>query len=81
MLLALELHGLRGRAERDKEEIRPQSTCLSNLHLSCSVVFILVFGCLVLSVLSTIPAHQDLSSHCLLILELKLSLRTPVDVK
>ncbi|XP_048864959.1 potassium voltage-gated channel subfamily KQT member 5 [Brienomyrus brachyistius] len=32
-------------------------------------VFILVFGCLVLSVFSTIPAHQDLSSHCLLILE------------
>ncbi|KAG7492822.1 hypothetical protein MATL_G00018730 [Megalops atlanticus] len=31
--------------------------------------FILVFGCLVLSVFSTIPAHQDLSSHCLLILE------------
>ncbi|XP_045077748.1 potassium voltage-gated channel subfamily KQT member 5 isoform X4 [Coregonus clupeaformis] len=32
-------------------------------------VFILVFGCLVLSVFSTIPAHQDLSTHCLLILE------------
>uniref|UniRef100_A0A4W5N321 Potassium voltage-gated channel subfamily Q member 5 n=1 Tax=Hucho hucho TaxID=62062 RepID=A0A4W5N321_9TELE len=32
-------------------------------------VFILVFGCLVLSVFSTIPAHQDLSSHFLLILE------------
>uniref|UniRef100_A0A8D0CLE2 Potassium voltage-gated channel subfamily Q member 5 n=1 Tax=Scleropages formosus TaxID=113540 RepID=A0A8D0CLE2_SCLFO len=32
-------------------------------------VFILVFGCLVLSVLSTIPAYQDVSSHCLLILE------------
>ncbi|XP_064173406.1 potassium voltage-gated channel subfamily KQT member 5 isoform X7 [Anguilla rostrata] len=32
-------------------------------------VFILVFGCLVLSVFSTIPAHQELSSHCLLILE------------
>ncbi|KAM4607408.1 potassium voltage-gated channel subfamily KQT member 5 [Polymixia lowei] len=32
-------------------------------------VFILVFGCLVLSVFSTIPAHQDLSSHCLFILE------------
>ncbi|KAG5830951.1 hypothetical protein ANANG_G00298710 [Anguilla anguilla] len=31
--------------------------------------FILVFGCLVLSVFSTIPAHQELSSHCLLILE------------
>ncbi|KPP61613.1 hypothetical protein Z043_120268 [Scleropages formosus] len=31
--------------------------------------FILVFGCLVLSVLSTIPAYQDVSSHCLLILE------------
>ncbi|XP_052332684.1 potassium voltage-gated channel subfamily KQT member 5-like isoform X5 [Oncorhynchus keta] len=31
-------------------------------------VFILVFGCLVLSVFSTIPAHQDLSNHCLLIL-------------
>uniref|UniRef100_A0A8C7QQJ8 Potassium voltage-gated channel, KQT-like subfamily, member 5a n=1 Tax=Oncorhynchus mykiss TaxID=8022 RepID=A0A8C7QQJ8_ONCMY len=32
-------------------------------------VFILVFGCLVLSVFSTIPAHQDLSNHFLLILE------------
>uniref|UniRef100_A0A6Q2ZCK5 Potassium voltage-gated channel, KQT-like subfamily, member 5b n=1 Tax=Esox lucius TaxID=8010 RepID=A0A6Q2ZCK5_ESOLU len=32
-------------------------------------VFILVFGCLVLSVFSTIPAHQDFSSRCLLILE------------
>lgn len=32
-------------------------------------VFILVFGCLVLSVFSTIPAHQEFSSHCLLILE------------
>uniref|UniRef100_A0A3B5AEF6 Potassium voltage-gated channel subfamily KQT member 5-like n=1 Tax=Stegastes partitus TaxID=144197 RepID=A0A3B5AEF6_9TELE len=31
--------------------------------------FILVFSCLVLSVFSTIPAHQDFSSHCLLILE------------
>ncbi|XP_061600554.1 potassium voltage-gated channel subfamily KQT member 5 isoform X3 [Cololabis saira] len=32
-------------------------------------VFILVFGCLVLSVFSTIPAHTEFSSHCLLILE------------
>ncbi|XP_076014674.1 potassium voltage-gated channel subfamily KQT member 5-like [Genypterus blacodes] len=32
-------------------------------------VFVLVFGCLVLSVFSTIPAHQEFSSHCLLILE------------
>ncbi|XP_057698692.1 potassium voltage-gated channel subfamily KQT member 5-like isoform X1 [Corythoichthys intestinalis] len=32
-------------------------------------VFILVFSCLVLSVFSTIPAHQDSSSYCLLILE------------
>uniref|UniRef100_A0A8C1HHY8 Potassium voltage-gated channel subfamily Q member 5 n=1 Tax=Cyprinus carpio carpio TaxID=630221 RepID=A0A8C1HHY8_CYPCA len=31
--------------------------------------FTLVFGCLVLSVFSTIPAHMDLSNHCLLILE------------
>nr|XP_033956433.1 potassium voltage-gated channel subfamily KQT member 5 isoform X5 [Pseudochaenichthys georgianus] len=31
-------------------------------------VFILVFGCLVLSVFSTIPAHQEFSAHCLLIL-------------
>uniref|UniRef100_A0A671X4J0 Potassium voltage-gated channel subfamily Q member 5 n=1 Tax=Sparus aurata TaxID=8175 RepID=A0A671X4J0_SPAAU len=31
--------------------------------------FILVFGCLVLSVFSTIPAHQEFSAHCLLILE------------
>ncbi|KAJ8360091.1 hypothetical protein SKAU_G00166160 [Synaphobranchus kaupii] len=34
-----------------------------------NVRFILVFGCLVLSVFSTIPAHQEFSSHCLLILE------------
>ncbi|XP_044046701.1 potassium voltage-gated channel subfamily KQT member 5 isoform X4 [Siniperca chuatsi] len=32
-------------------------------------VFILVFSCLVLSVFSTIPAHQDFSPYCLLILE------------
>ncbi|XP_047431495.1 potassium voltage-gated channel subfamily KQT member 5 isoform X2 [Mugil cephalus] len=32
-------------------------------------VFILVFSCLVLSVFSSIPAHQDFSSSCLLILE------------
>ncbi|XP_031435486.1 potassium voltage-gated channel subfamily KQT member 5 isoform X2 [Clupea harengus] len=32
-------------------------------------VFVLVFGCLVLSVLSTIPMYQDMSAHCLLILE------------
>ncbi|XP_028324271.1 potassium voltage-gated channel subfamily KQT member 5 isoform X2 [Gouania willdenowi] len=32
-------------------------------------VFILVFGCLILSVFSTIPAHQEFSSHCLLIVE------------
>ncbi|XP_044070895.1 potassium voltage-gated channel subfamily KQT member 5 isoform X7 [Siniperca chuatsi] len=32
-------------------------------------VFILVFGCLVLSVFSTIPTHQEFSAHCLLILE------------
>ncbi|XP_067276920.1 potassium voltage-gated channel subfamily KQT member 5 isoform X3 [Pseudorasbora parva] len=32
-------------------------------------VFTLVFGCLVLSVFSTIPAHIDFSNHCLLILE------------
>ncbi|XP_077965129.1 potassium voltage-gated channel subfamily KQT member 5 isoform X4 [Gasterosteus aculeatus] len=31
-------------------------------------VFVLVFSCLVLSVFSTIPAHQDFSSYCLLIL-------------
>uniref|UniRef100_A0A8C8A0C5 Potassium voltage-gated channel, KQT-like subfamily, member 5b n=1 Tax=Oryzias sinensis TaxID=183150 RepID=A0A8C8A0C5_9TELE len=31
--------------------------------------FILVFSCLVLSVFSTIPAHQEFSSYCLLILE------------
>ncbi|XP_059838083.1 potassium voltage-gated channel subfamily KQT member 5-like [Hypanus sabinus] len=32
-------------------------------------VFLLVFGCLVLSVLSTIPEHTILASHCLFILE------------
>ncbi|XP_034044919.1 potassium voltage-gated channel subfamily KQT member 5-like isoform X2 [Thalassophryne amazonica] len=32
-------------------------------------VFILVFSCLVLSVFSTMPVHQDFSSYCLLILE------------
>ncbi|XP_052007472.1 potassium voltage-gated channel subfamily KQT member 5-like isoform X3 [Xyrauchen texanus] len=32
-------------------------------------VFTLVFGCLVLSVFSTIPAHAQLSNHCLFILE------------
>ncbi|XP_056110350.1 potassium voltage-gated channel subfamily KQT member 5 [Rhinichthys klamathensis goyatoka] len=32
-------------------------------------VFVLVFGCLVLSVFSTIPDHQEMASHSLLILE------------
>ncbi|XP_078069560.1 potassium voltage-gated channel subfamily KQT member 5-like isoform X2 [Mustelus asterias] len=32
-------------------------------------VFVLVFSCLVLSVLSTIPEHTVLASHCLFILE------------
>uniref|UniRef100_UPI00398EEDF8 potassium voltage-gated channel subfamily KQT member 5 n=1 Tax=Pristiophorus japonicus TaxID=55135 RepID=UPI00398EEDF8 len=32
-------------------------------------VFLLVFSCLVLSVLSTIPEHTALASHCLFILE------------
>ncbi|KAA0717991.1 Potassium voltage-gated channel subfamily KQT member 5 KQT-like 5 [Triplophysa tibetana] len=31
--------------------------------------FTLVFGCLVLSVFSTIPVHMELSNHCLIILE------------
>ncbi|XP_031735084.1 potassium voltage-gated channel subfamily KQT member 5 isoform X2 [Anarrhichthys ocellatus] len=35
----------------------------------CLHSFVLVFGCLVLSVFSTIPAHQEFSAHCLLILE------------
>ncbi|KAJ8402716.1 hypothetical protein AAFF_G00363880 [Aldrovandia affinis] len=51
----------------------PSRLALSHAALSrVSVVlllFILVFGCLVLSVFSTIPAHQEISSHCLLILE------------
>ncbi|XP_031735087.1 potassium voltage-gated channel subfamily KQT member 5 isoform X5 [Anarrhichthys ocellatus] len=34
----------------------------------CLHSFVLVFGCLVLSVFSTIPAHQEFSAHCLLIL-------------
>uniref|UniRef100_A0A673BKN2 Potassium voltage-gated channel, KQT-like subfamily, member 5b n=1 Tax=Sphaeramia orbicularis TaxID=375764 RepID=A0A673BKN2_9TELE len=38
-------------------------------EMSSVIVFILVFSCLVLSVFSTIPAHQDFSSYCLLILE------------
>nr|XP_033791955.1 potassium voltage-gated channel subfamily KQT member 5 isoform X3 [Geotrypetes seraphini] len=32
-------------------------------------VFLLVFSCLILSVFSTIPEHQNLASHCLFILE------------
>ncbi|XP_061881942.1 potassium voltage-gated channel subfamily KQT member 5-like [Entelurus aequoreus] len=39
------------------------------LLLTQSDRFVLVFSCLVLSVFSTIPAHQDFSSECLLILE------------
>ncbi|KAI7805687.1 putative potassium voltage-gated channel subfamily KQT member 5 [Triplophysa rosa] len=34
-----------------------------------AVRFTLVFGCLVLSVFSTIPVHMELSNHCLIILE------------
>uniref|UniRef100_A0A4W5QTF6 Potassium voltage-gated channel, KQT-like subfamily, member 5b n=1 Tax=Hucho hucho TaxID=62062 RepID=A0A4W5QTF6_9TELE len=37
--------------------------------ITLNPMFVLVFGCLVLSVFSTIPAHQDFSSDCLLILE------------
>lgn len=45
--------------------------CIYDSLLCLSVApfrFILVFSCLVLSVFSTIPAHQDFSSYCLLIL-------------
>lgn len=44
--------------------------CVYDSLLCLPVVFrfILVFSCLVLSVFSTIPAHQDFSSYCLLIL-------------
>ncbi|TSK17968.1 Potassium voltage-gated channel subfamily KQT member 5 [Bagarius yarrelli] len=34
-----------------------------------ALVFVLVFGCLVLSVFSTIPDHQEMCSHALFILE------------
>ncbi|KAE8281050.1 Potassium voltage-gated channel subfamily KQT member 5 [Larimichthys crocea] len=47
----------------EKEE---STICVSSGE---GITFILVFGCLVLSVFSTIPAHQEFSSHCLLILE------------
>ncbi|GCC32619.1 hypothetical protein chiPu_0011082 [Chiloscyllium punctatum] len=44
---------------------RPRS-CAFIYH---GFVFVLVFSCLVLSVLSTIPEHTVLASHCLFILE------------
>ncbi|XP_062304895.1 potassium voltage-gated channel subfamily KQT member 5 [Osmerus eperlanus] len=46
--------------DRQKEEEEKEEAMLK---------FVLVFGCLVLSVLSTIPAQQELASYCLLILE------------
>lgn len=46
---------------------KPKWELINSLYL-CPFRFILVFGCLVLSVFSTIPAHQEFSSHCLLIL-------------
>lgn len=55
-------------------EVRPRvSLCCVRLvfmilSFVCLCRFILVFSCLVLSVFSTIPAHQDVSSYCLLIL-------------
>lgn len=62
-----------GRAGQDDCRCHPIQwcLCLSKIKMSLSLVvfrFILVFSCLVLSVFSTIPAHQDFSSHCLLIL-------------
>ncbi|XP_021563857.1 potassium voltage-gated channel subfamily KQT member 5-like [Carlito syrichta] len=38
-------------------------------HWWCGPCFLLVFGCLILSVFSTIPEHTKLASSCLLILE------------
>ncbi|XP_029106653.1 potassium voltage-gated channel subfamily KQT member 4-like [Scleropages formosus] len=70
--LAYSAHGARRTARYRRAQMhlynvleRPRAWAL----LYHALVFILVFGCLVLSVFSTIPAHQDLSSHCLLILE------------
>ncbi|VFV41057.1 potassium voltage-gated channel [Lynx pardinus] len=39
------------------------------LPMSLYILFLLVFSCLVLSVLSTIQEHQELANECLLILE------------
>ncbi|RXN02823.1 potassium voltage-gated channel subfamily KQT member 5-like protein [Labeo rohita] len=42
---------------------------MSSVSLHLATIFVLVFGCLVLSVFSTIPDHQEMASHSLLILE------------
>lgn len=54
-------------AASDLDEFRRLSLLSDCVFFSFSR-FVLVFSCLVLSVFSTIPAHQDFSSHCLLIL-------------
>ncbi|TSK22714.1 Regulating synaptic membrane exocytosis protein 1 [Bagarius yarrelli] len=58
------------RSTQSLPRIRPTSPRILIQHASPEDdSFILVFGCLVLSVFSTIPDHMDLSNHCLLILE------------
>lgn len=56
--------------QRSERWCHPVQWCLCLVVLNISYVFrfILVFSCLVLSVFSTIPPHQDFSSYCLLIL-------------
>lgn len=76
--------------QRSERWCHPVQRCVSPVSecLLWCFRFILVFSCLVLSVFSTIPAHQDFSSDCLLILVryktrlyicLKQKLKTPVN--
>lgn len=54
----------------------PQPSVLPHCAPLCSDCrFLLVFSCLVLSVLSTIQEHQELANECLLIL---VSVRSPL---
>lgn len=55
------------RSDRWCHDVQWRVSHVSQCLLLC-FRFILVFSCLVLSVFSTIPAHQDFSSNCLLIL-------------
>ncbi|MBV97025.1 Potassium voltage-gated channel subfamily KQT member 4, partial [Eschrichtius robustus] len=52
-----------------KDLLQPSPPSVAGLAKVTFIRFLLVFSCLVLSVLSTIQEHQELANECLLILE------------